>query len=212
MRFYMLRELVGTPNEMEFETVEPTTLGDADRCPVCGLGFVSMKPWLPPYRAKLHAWGKAIGDVAFGPGNELLVSERFRRGWLDHGLKGLDTFHAVDIVRVTPRKLSRSPLAFFCILPRLGSTSLDFAHSKIDRTGDPDCLACGRDSVKTGINGLAIAGDTWGGEDIFRPLGLTGAITVSGRFYDMVTACGLTNANMIPVEEYVWPPARKRSN
>lgn len=212
MRFYLLREVVGTSHETEFETAAPTRLGEADRCPVCGLGFVSMKPWLPPYRAKLHTWGKAIGDVAFGPGNELLVSERFRRGWLDHGLKGLDTFDAVEIVRVTPRKLAGAALAFFCILPRIGSTSLDFERSRIERTGNPACLSCGRDSVKTTIDGVAIAADTWGGEDIFRPLGLTGSITVSERFHDMVTAHGLTNANMIPVEQYIWPPSRTRSN
>lgn len=34
-----------------------------------------MKPWLPPYRVRLHRYGSILGDVAFDGADDLLVSQ-----------------------------------------------------------------------------------------------------------------------------------------
>lgn len=44
---------------------------------------------------------------------------------------------------------------------------------------------------------------TWQGEDIFRPRGLQGVLTVSERFARMVKHHGFTNMRLTPTEEFV---------
>lgn len=212
MQFYVLREVVGAPHETEFEKDAPVIRGEPAMCPVCKEGFISMKPWLPPRRALIRVWGKELGDVAFGPGNELLVSEYFRLAWIEHGLRGLDVFEPVEVVRLTPARLARAAPSFHCILPKLGTTSLDFSRSTIERSGEPDCLFCGKGSVKNAIHGVVIAEETWGGEDIFRPLGLVGSVIVTSRFREMVAAKSLKNFGLVPVERYTWPPKDDRAS
>ena len=45
--------------------------------------------------------------------------------------------------------------------------------------------------------------DTWSGEDIFFPTGLSGAIVVSQRFVDFVNSNKLTNINFTPAKQYI---------
>ncbi|WNG53045.1 hypothetical protein F0U60_51055 [Archangium minus] len=56
------------------------------------------------------------------------------------------------------------------------------------------------------IYGFSLEPGTWQGEDIFRPRGLHGVLTVSERFERFVARHGFTNLRMTPIEEYVWDP------
>lgn len=58
----------------DFLPSEPHNVGDAPRCPACNR-FVGMLRWQPPFRVEVETWGSTFGDIAFGPGDSLLVSE-----------------------------------------------------------------------------------------------------------------------------------------
>ncbi|ADO70789.1 uncharacterized protein STAUR_2997 [Stigmatella aurantiaca DW4/3-1] len=59
------------------------------------------------------------------------------------------------------------------------------------------------------VHGFALNGETWQGEDVFRPRGKQGSILISERFAEFVKQHGFTNMKLIPTEEYVWDPLRK---
>lgn len=212
MQFFVLRHVVGSSDETEFETVAPTTLGEAPTCPVCREGYIGMKPWLPPYTAEIRLRGEHLGDVAFGVGDELLVSEAFRQTWIQSRLLGIDAFNVASIVRVRASKASVSASPFYCIEPRYGSAWVDFSRSRFERNVEPSCLACGKGAVINAVRGFSVAEGTWGGEDMFRVLGLPGVVIVSARFRKAVEAHRLKNVPTVPVASYYAPPLDKRSN
>src|SRR5580693_2923927 len=99
MKFYVLEDpdLVRDPGLKQsdaitdFSPLKPETLGEAPRCAACGK-FTGMLPILPPIRVELELWGRRFGDIVFGPGNERLVTQRFRDAFLQAGLTGLSSF------------------------------------------------------------------------------------------------------------------------
>ncbi|MBM7114109.1 hypothetical protein I3V78_11175 [Archangium primigenium] len=56
------------------------------------------------------------------------------------------------------------------------------------------------------IHGFSLEPGTWRREDIFRPRGLHGWLTVSERFARFVARHGFTNLRLTPSEEYLWDP------
>ena len=83
--------------ETEFAKIDGSQ-GDALKCPSCG-HYISSLRWLPPFRAELELWDPTYGDIAFGAGPELIVSERFKMLWSQSGLVALAGFNSVHIVR-----------------------------------------------------------------------------------------------------------------
>ncbi|PTL76792.1 hypothetical protein DAT35_47880 [Vitiosangium sp. GDMCC 1.1324] len=69
----------------------------------------------------------------------------------------------------------------------------------------PACEECRFTRFKS-IYGFTLEPGTWQGEDIFRPRGLYGDLTVSERFARFVARHGFTNMRLTPTEEYVWDP------
>ena len=94
--------------EVEGYKAEPVNHGEAARCPKCG-SAIGMLPWRPPYRARLELHGKELGDFIECPGDELLVSERFAQAFREEGLRGLEGFHPVEIVRVSRKQRGPKP-------------------------------------------------------------------------------------------------------
>ena len=92
MRFFVLDYKPGhARGETEFYSVQPDNVGEAPKCEACGC-FIGALKWFPPFRAGLELWDSIFGDIAFGPGDELLVSERFKVLWEERGLTGLQGF------------------------------------------------------------------------------------------------------------------------
>lgn len=211
MQFYVLRPMVGSSHETEFEKADPVRRGEAARCPACGDGYISLKAWLPPYRVNVRTWGEGAGDFIFGVW-DLLVSDRFRLAWTNARLRGLDAFEQVEIAEMRGRGLSRPAPVCFRVAPHCGPTALDFQRSFVERTAEPLCLACGQGATIQSVQGLSIAESTWSGEDMFRPLGMADLIVASARLHDLITGYDLKNANLVPLEQYVWPPSGSRKN
>jgi hypothetical protein len=210
-RFFVLEADVWGPDDTQFDTVEPESLGKAPRCPQCG-DPIGMKEWLPPYRIKVELYGKDPGDFVDGPdGNSFLISERMAEAFRTEGLTGLLGFDPVEVVSVRRKRKGHKPAAvphYLAVTPCFGRGAVDEARSRIRRSEAvtcPECRSAGVDSV----HGFALEPGTWQGEDVFRPRGKQGSILVSDRFSVFVKQHGFTNMKLIPTEEYIWDPLRK---
>ncbi|MBK9262329.1 MAG: hypothetical protein IPM54_21310 [Polyangiaceae bacterium] len=204
MQFYVLKVQVGAPHETRYNEMKPVQEGEAPICPACG-GYVGMIPTLPPFRAELVAYGKELGDVAFGPGDNLLVSDRFRQAWESANLRGL-VFSPLERIRIRPARLGKKPATYFHVAPQLFGTQVDLERSRLEHEELIQCNKCKYGGLLLSIRGFAIDEKSWTGEDIFRPWGLSGDIVVTDRVRKLRDDHGLTNMNLTRVEELFWDP------
>jgi hypothetical protein len=175
-----------SPNfEFETEFIPNDNLGEAPRCDACRR-FVGALPWQPPFAAELETWGSAFGDIAFGPGDELLVSQQFVKGFDALCLTGLQGFGQVEITATKKHSPFKgdAPTYFQVIVVR-SNAAIDDAKSELVREGSAPCTRCRQaDGIKRAKR-LVIEKGTWANEDIFRARGLPGKIFVSERFAEL---------------------------
>ncbi len=198
----------GSRYDVEIESVKPVNVGEGASCPTCG-DPVGMLPWLPPCRANLILHGEEFGDLHDTPGHDFLVSERFAQAFRAEGLTGLEGFHPLELVRVRGRRHGVKPATlptYLVVRARYGAARVDVARSGIQYAEPPTCETC-RYALKKSFHGFCLAPGTWQGQDVFRPLGLTGSVTVSVRFRHFVDGHNFTNLRMSPTEKYTWDPA-----
>jgi hypothetical protein len=208
MNFYLLDEPMG-PNYTWFSAMEPDHKGDAPRCPDCGVAIGSLT-WLPPYRATIEARCGKLGDVATGPGDSMLVSERFRHAWEERKLVGIEAFTPLERIRVRPARLGKPSPVYYHILPGIFTATIDFARSTF-KPGRPRCDTCKSLYGYKSVNGFRIDEGTWTGEDMFRPRGVTGMVLVSDRVRQLRDDFDLKNVELTPIEQYCYPPEYKAS-
>ena len=209
MQFYVMDLEVGSPYETWCDTMEPIhrgTVDDRPKCPVCSRGVGSL-PWLPPFRATVRAYGKQPGDVAFD-GLDILVSDKFRLAWTDAQLKGIDTFHPLERIRVRPARLGRKIPAYFYVRAQRFGTRVDLIRSLIEYDSPFSCMTCLAAGVDT-VRGFAIDESSWTGEDIFIPWGKPGSIIVTDRVRQLRDDYDLKNVTLTPVDKYVWDPLNR---
>ncbi len=195
--------------DVDVDKLEPINRGEAPDCPRCG-GAIGMLPWLPPYRVELVLHGEELGDFLKPSGHDLLVSERFARAFQEEGLTGLEGFHPVEVVRVRRKRRGPKPAHvphYLVVRTRSSRTAVDLARSRIVYANNPPTCEDCREATKNAIYGYTLEADTWRGEDIFRPRGLHGRVTVSERFARFVERHGFTNMVLTPTEQLVWDPA-----
>jgi hypothetical protein len=202
--FVLDGNIVGSPYETRFDKMEPVRRGQAQRCLVCD-SPVSGLPWLPPFRAELKAYGKELGDIAFGPSDELLVSDRFRTAWEAANLRGLE-FSPLERIRIRPARLGKKPRTYFHAVPRFFGTHVDIEHSTIERDDPISCSQCHYAGLTRSIRGMQIDEASWTGEDLFYAWGFCGTVIVTDRVRQLRDDHGLTNINLTPVEEFFWDP------
>lgn len=209
MRFFVCELKPGIAHgETEFYEEQPSQTGEAPKCRECSK-YIGALPWLPPYRVELELWDRVFGDVAFGPGDELLVSERFKTLWHERGLIGLEGFHPVEIVKVKRHKRRKPDLAerpnYYCVTVIRSRAAIDDGRSGLEREDPVVCLAC-RTGKKSCIikraKRIVLEPSTWAGEDIFIARGLPGTYLASERFKSFWEDYKITSATLIPAEEY----------
>ncbi|MDY7227109.1 imm11 family protein [Hyalangium rubrum] len=209
-RFFVLEADVWGPLDTQFDKAGAVNRGDAPRCPQCGEP-IGLLTWLPPYRVELELHGQGFGDFAAGPGNDVLISERFAQAFRAEGLTGLLGFHTVEVVRARRKRKGPKPgavPAYVVVSPGFGRAAVDEVRSHLRHKKPMTCAECRYSSLDS-IHGFVLEPGTWQGEDVFRPRGLQGDIVVSERFAALVKRHGFTNMKLIPTEEYIWDPARK---
>src|SRR5690242_8555428 len=116
MKFFILErpKLNESAAVTDFHPLNPVR-GDAPHCPLCG-GYTGMLPLLPPVRVEVEAWGTEFGDLAFGPGEELLVSDHFWKHYGTSSLVGLSFVGSAEVAKVKSRKKfqTQTPYYYCC--------------------------------------------------------------------------------------------------
>ena len=206
MQFYVLKN----PSETKSSTVtefseHESVQGDAPRCCVCGK-FIGPLPWLPPFRAELEVLGNDFGDIAFGAGNELLVSNRFKRLYSEAGLSGFKGFEPVEIVRTKCRRRLAKPVPeyFHVTASRNSRAAIDVKASSLIMEKPLPCPECRTGGVLKRARRIVLEVSSWSGEDIFFARGLPGTILVSERFSDFCKENQISNAILIPAFDYAF--------
>jgi hypothetical protein len=201
MRFYVLEARIGSEYETEF-VATADNVGEAPRCPSCGRHVGSL-PWSPPFNAEVTAHGRAYGDVAFGAGCELLLSETAVQAFAS-----LPAFPRAEPASITVPvgTAAGSWPAYFVVRPCLTAVAIDEGASKVFR--EPRALPlCSRCSAPVGkIDGFAIDESSWEGEHLFRSAHLVGVTIVTQRLVDIAEQSRLRNVTATPSEEYLYDP------
>lgn len=172
--------------------------GSGEDCPECGGALTSLE-WLSPLQVELSK--PKYGDFAFGLTHPFLVSERFKDLYQKSGLKGIEEFRPVEVVKIRhKRKTSSEPPQYYHVKIVYGKTVIDPVLSQITYYGEPTCSVCRIGTIES-YEKTILDLDTWDGADIFSPIGLPGAIVVSEKFRDFVKEHGFTNLELTPAEE-----------
>lgn len=208
MRFHVLETptsgLYGTDFDMEdLKTGEVTST-----CPACGRRMGS-REWLPPHRVNVIRYGKHFGDISIGIGNSVFVSEKFRQAWLLERLNGITSFDPIEVVKIRPAKVAPQAPRYWHIIPLISSTAADYGRSHFLWDRAPTCNYCGGGAGMDAAAGFVIDQSTWTGEDMFKARNVPGTVIVTERFAEMIRQHHLTNATLIPVEQYLWDPLHK---
>jgi hypothetical protein len=186
----------------DFLPVDGSRTGVAPRCSVCG-EFLGMLPLLQPIRVEIEGWGSRWGDVAFGPGNQILVSEKLRMLFTEAGLVGFVRFDPVEIKKVKKRKVGvGNPPVYRLASIQRSQAALDERASGVVRDEEPMCEECRSGGILKRISRVVLVPNTWSGEDVFFARGLPGRILVSERFKRLCEEGDLANCCFIAAEEF----------
>jgi hypothetical protein len=216
MNFYVLEPVDGYfGTKWCYATkIEPVNLGPCDSCPMCGKP-ASLKRWLHPYRVKLsNAKPEKWGDFLWVGGTSLAVSARLKKKYEEHGLRGIESFEPIEVVRYGTRKTGDFPIPppqYFLIYVPWGRASQDDQASGVTRE-HPEKITC--QYCRVGVSGrkqprIHIDPKSWSGDDIFRPRGAPVQEMVSQAFKDLVDIERFTNAWLIPAEKCGYDVNRK---
>jgi Immunity protein family (Imm11) len=200
MSFYALSAFPHENYETCFSRTVGHKQGDAARCRACG-SFVSLLAWLPPLQVQLELPGSQFGDFAFSTaGDDFLVSELFHRVYKGSKMAGVKGFDPVVVLGVKSRRRNLPmPPNYYRVSVAYGGPALDMEASGFEWINPPTCNVCRSGNIMRWQR-LALESNTWQGEDIFRPRGLSGQIMVSQRFKDTCEQNGITNAIFTPAE------------
>jgi len=205
MRFFVLEQPRGVgPYTTDYYDWEPVHLGEAPRCPSCGR-FVGLLPWLPPYSAEIEVLGKEFGDIAFGPGCDLLVSARFTNLVREHCLRGFTDFEPVHIVRVRYRRRAHYQQvvpSYYHVNVRCTAAAVNQEASGLQWKRAVACSDCRQGDHLIRWKRLVLEEGTWSGEDVFEARGLPASYLVTERFKAICEKAGITNVSFVPAEEH----------
>ncbi len=203
--FYVIRK--PDPEEGRLRTEGLTwgdpNLADPPQCPVCK-GWLSMMIWLPPFRIELETWEKGFGDWAECSGNDVLVSERFKALYEEHGVRGLNGFEPVEIKRIRRhRKFPADPPNYFRVVAVRSSTTIDHNASGFEfENPEKVCPKCRSGGILKRWKRVVMEPGTWDGFDLFCARGMSGTVFCTPRFRQLANQYGLTGMSFLPAEQY----------
>lgn len=189
----------------DFRIVGEAKTGEAPRCPVCGR-YTGALPALPPIRVELEKWGREFGDIAFGPGNELLVSKRMMELFEASRFSGLIKVGMVE--EVAEVKSHRGPRGsapeYVCCRAIRGRAAIDDVASGLVRDNAVICPECRLGGTIKRAERIELEPGTWSGEDIFHARGLPGRILVSETMRVMCEQHALLNCCLVRAENFAF--------
>lgn len=204
MKFFVLRNPKVEHGDAvtDFLPVDGSRTGDAPRCSKCGKP-IGMLPLVPPVRVELEAWGARWGDVAFGPGDQILVSDKLTKLFAEAGLVGFERLDAVEIEKAKRRKPGAGePPGYWLASIQRSRAALDDVASGLVRDEAPTCEECRTAGIIKRADRIVLVANTWSGEDVFFARGLPGTILVSERFKRLCDANDLANCSLVAAENF----------
>lgn len=211
MRFFVLANPKAADGDAvtDFIPVESSQTGPAPKCSACGK-FIGMMPLVPPIRLEVQLWGKRWGDIAFGSGDQLLVSVEFKQLVSSAGLTGFERFDDVEIVTVKkPRSVSAGPPNYELASIQRSRAALDDKASGSVREEPRTCDECREGGIFKRVSRVVLEPESWSGEDIFFARGLPGVVLTSERFKPLceennAANCRLIEAGQFSFNHYPW--------
>jgi hypothetical protein len=186
----------------DFIPLKSSPLGRAPQCISCER-FIGMMPLVPPIRLKLQLWGDRWGDIAFGPGDQILVSAKLEMLFVGAGMTGFERFDASTITGVKkPRHVKDGPPHYKLATIRLGKAAVADIPSGLIRENSTTCRECHNDGLIKRADCIVIEPGTWSGEDVFFARGLPGVIVVSERFKSLCDANALANCRLMKAGDF----------
>lgn len=186
----------------DFVPVDGSRTGEAPRCTVCRV-YIGMRPLLPPIHVELDTWGSEFGDIAFGPGNELLISERCVKIFRASNLSGLIDVGPVEIKKVKlHKKLRGLAPQYYCYRVGHSRAVIDEAMSGLISEEPWTCIECRISGIIKRARSIVLAPNSWSGEDIFFARGLPGTVLASEKFQRLSQENQISNCLLVPAEEF----------
>lgn len=204
MKFFILKRPVAGKDDAvtDYIPVDGSRTGDAPRCAVCGK-FRGMLPLLPPVRVELEAWAPRWGDVAFGPGDQVLISDRLKKLSAEAGLVGIGRLDPVKIVKVKRRDSGAGdPPKYWLASIQHSRLVLDDLASGLVREEGATCEECRIGGIIKRLDRIVLQANTWPGEDMFFARGLPGTILVSERFKALSEVNDLASGSLVAAEDF----------
>ena len=205
MKFFVLQNPKAGCSDAatDFLPVDGALTGDAPRCEVCGR-YIALRPLLPPVRVELDGWGSVWGDVAFGPGDQVLISDRCKRAVAQAGLNGFARLDPVVIEKVRRHRSSigGSPPVYWLASVARSRAILDENASGLERDDGAVCSECSLGGVIKRLRRIVLRPGTGSGEDVFFARGLPGTILTSERFKSLCETAGLANCSLVDAETF----------
>ena len=216
-KFFILQPEDGITSGAQWATAnsfDPPTLGNSQKCPVCG-SPVTGKRWMPPHQVKLSkARPSKWADFMWGPVSSLLVSQNFKQIYEQKGLSGVSSFsEPVEIIRMGALKNGQFPAAppvYHVVNVLWGGANQDDKASGL-KFSNPSAVKCTHcRSVRAGRrqDRVILEPGSWNGKDVFIPRNAPVPFLVSERFKQVVEDHHLTNARFIPAEYYAYDSSR----
>jgi hypothetical protein len=192
------RRSTGDPTT-EFLPADPDNTSPAPRCEACGEP-IGMRRWEPPFRVELETWGSHFGDLAFGPADEFLVSERFKTLWVGAQLVGLRGFEPVEVIKIRHRgtRFTGTPPQYVRVWPERSDVAVDQLRSGIQWMSPPTCDVCRVGTMK-GWERVVLEGEPMA--NVFVARGLPGQVLVDERFKRFCEEHAITNCSFVPGEK-----------
>ena len=154
-----------------------------------------MRRWLPPFHAELERSDHEPHDIAFGPGNDLLVSRRFATAWSAEGLTGLGGFEVVKLVTLRPRAVGGVQPEYLHVTVDRSPVAIDVLASGLVWDG-PVCDTCRVGRQLFGWDRIVLEGRA--DRTICTARGLPGTLLVDESFRNFCERYAITNAQLVP--------------
>lgn len=204
MKFFVLQNPKASDGAAvtDFLPADGSKTGEAPRCSQCGK-YVGMLPLLPPVSVELETWGTDLGDIAFGPSDELLVSERCWKLYQDSSLTGLIDLGAVEVAKLkSHRKLCEPAPRYYCCRVDRSEAAVDDAKSRLEREKPSTCEECRLGGIIKRAQRVVLETNSWSGEDIFLARGLPGTVLASEKFDSFRQKHRISNCKLVPAEAF----------
>lgn len=192
------------PGLTEYIEKDPINNGPAPKCNACGK-FTGMLTWLPPFRVELEAVKGVLGDIVFGSGNDLLVSEKFTNAWNADHMRGLSGFEPVEVLKVNHQSTEKGEHKYYHVSIATADLAIDQNKSNLKWEPETVCKQCRTGDLLLSWDRIVFE-QAEIKENIFYAIGLPGAIFVDDKFRDFYRRNKIINCPLIPAEDYskVW--------